>query len=168
MGLLDTVKGIGGRIVNIGQDAATFLQSGKAPTNCPAVFKAALEQTNHLASKKFFIVMVSFVLLSVMYYSSIFLLFCIPATFTAHVAAYVTLFTESIKIFGLIIASFLGVDAIANFGFNSSSVTNFDGQVQNSQQTENQNINETQHIIEEGQPGAPEIRPYSQNATEEY
>ena len=125
-----------------------------------------MEQANHFASKKFFIVFTSLIALCLVYYSSIFLLFCIPAAYTAHVTAYVTIFSEMMKIFGLITASYLGVETIANFGFNSSSETNYQGEVRNSQET--QNINETEHIIEEGQPGAPEIRPYSQHATEEY
>ena len=154
---------VGSTVSNTTKSVGAFLQTGKAPPNTPLAVERQMSNINHLASKKFFIVFTSVILLSFIYYSSIFLLLCIPKEFTAHVTAYVTIFSEMMKIFGLIIASFLGVQTVADFAFNSSSSASTQGVIQNS--TETQDF--TQKVIEEGTNGAPEIRPYSQIATVE-
>ena len=154
---------VGNTVSNTTKSIGAFLQNGKTPPNTPLAVERQMSNINHLASKKFFIVFTSIILLSFIYYSSIFLLLCIPKEYGSHVTAYVTIFSEMMKIFGLIIASFLGVQTVADFSFNSSSGATTEGIIQNS--TETQDF--TQKVIEEGTNGAPEIRPYSQIATEE-
>jgi hypothetical protein len=154
---------VGNTVSNTTKSVGAFLQNGKAPPNTPVSVEHQMASINHLASKKFFIVFTSVILLSFIYYSSIFLLLCIPKEYAAHVTAYVTIFSEMMKVFGLIIASFLGVQTVADFAFNSSSSASTEGVIQSS--TETHDI--TQRIVEEGTNGAPEIKPYSQIATEE-
>jgi uncharacterized membrane protein SpoIIM required for sporulation len=78
-----------------------------------------MEDTNHLSSKKFFIIFTSVLMLGVLYYSSVAILLAIKMP--EHIAAFVTLFTKSIEIFAIIIASYLGVEAVVDLKYNSNS-----------------------------------------------
>jgi hypothetical protein len=106
-------------IVNVVQSATAFLQNGKAPPNTPAYLERKMEETNHLSSKKFFIIFTSVLMLAALYYSSVAILMTI--TLPEHVTAFVTLFTKTIEIFAIIIASYLGVQAAVDLRYNSSS-----------------------------------------------
>ena len=106
-------------IINIVQSASAFLQNGKAPPNTPARLEKQMEDTNHLSSKKFFIIFTSVLMLGVLYYSSVAILLAIKMP--EHIAAFVTLFTKSIEIFAIIIASYLGVEAVVDLKYNSNS-----------------------------------------------
>jgi hypothetical protein len=114
-------------LVNVVQSASAFLQNGKAPPNTPAHLERQLEDTNHLASKKFFIIFTSVLMLAVLYYSSVAILLAIHMP--EHVAAFVTLFTKTIEIFAIIIASYLGVQAAVDLRYNSSSNAGIQGEV---------------------------------------
>jgi hypothetical protein len=106
-------------LVNIVQSASAFLQNGKAPPNTPARLEKQMEDTNHLASKKFFIIFTSVLMLGALYYSSVFILLAIKMP--EHITAFVTLFSKTIEIFAIIIASYLGVEAVVDLKYNSSS-----------------------------------------------
>jgi hypothetical protein len=114
-------------IVNVVQSASAFLQNGKAPPNTPARLKKQMEDTNHLASKKFFIIFTSVLMLGALYYSSVAILLTIQMP--EHVAAFVTLFSKTIEIFAIIIASYLGVQAVVDLKYNSSSNADVIGEI---------------------------------------
>jgi hypothetical protein len=148
-------------ILDIYKSATAFLQNSKAPPNTSPALKQAMEDENHFSSKKFFIIFSSVLLLAFVYYSTIAILFFLPITASAHISAFVSIFSDCMKVFGLIIASYLGVQTIADFSFNSASNTNLQSIL------DTQNSTEIQHIIEEGTSGAPDVRPYSTNAIDE-
>jgi hypothetical protein len=106
-------------INNIVQSAGAFLQNGKSPPNTPDYLKQKMEETNHLSSKKFFIIFSSVLMLAFLYYSSVAILLSI--TLPEHVAAFVTIFSKTLEIFAIIIASYLGVQAAVDLRYNSSS-----------------------------------------------
>ena len=108
-------------LVNIAKSATAFLQNGVAPPNTPARLEKKMEDTNHLSSKKFFIIFTSVLMLGILYYSSVAILLAIKMP--EHVAAFVTLFTKTTEIFAIIIASYLGVQAAVELRYNSESST---------------------------------------------
>jgi hypothetical protein len=114
-------------IINVVQSAGAFLQNGKAPPNTPARLEKQMEDTNHLASKKFYIIFTSVLMLGVLYYSSVAILLAIKMP--EHVTAFVTIFSKSIEIFAIIIASYLGVQAAVDLKYNSSSNAGIQGEV---------------------------------------
>jgi hypothetical protein len=114
-------------LIDVAKTAAAFLQNGKAPPNTPARLEKKMEDTNHLSSKKFFIIFTSILMLGVLYYSSVAILLTIKMP--EHVAAFVTLFTKTIEIFAIIIASYLGVQAAVDLRYNSSSNAGVLGEV---------------------------------------
>jgi hypothetical protein len=112
-------------LINITKSAAAFLQNGIAPPNCAPEIKRTLEEENHLSSKKFFIIFTSVVMLGALYYSSVAILLTIKMP--EHVTAFVTIFSKTIEIFAVIIASYLGVQAVVDLKYNSSSNTDLRG-----------------------------------------
>jgi hypothetical protein len=114
-------------IIDIVQSASAFLQNGEAPPNTPARLEKQMEDTNHLSSKKFFIIFTSVLMLAALYYSSVAILLIIHTP--EHIAAFVTLFTKTIEIFAIIIASYLGVQAAVDLRYNSSSNAGIQGEV---------------------------------------
>jgi len=137
-------------VVNIVQSASAFLQNGKAPPNTPAYLKKKMEETNHLSSKKFFIIFTSVLMLGILYYSSVAILLNIQTT--EHVSAFVTIFSKTIEIFAIIIASYLGVQAAVDLRYNSSSDASIEGvtEVMKEEVVENltHNAKEDDYIIQ--------------------
>jgi hypothetical protein len=114
-------------ITNIVQSAGAFLQNGKVPPNTPARLEKQMEDTNHLSSKKFFIIFTSILMLGALYYSSVAILLAIEMP--EHVTAFVTIFSKTIEIFAIIIASYLGVEAVVDLKYNSSSKAEVIGEI---------------------------------------
>lgn len=114
-------------LVNIAKSATAFLQNGVAPPNTPARLEKKLEDTNHLASKKFFIIFTSVLMLAALYYSSVAILLAIKMP--EHVTAFVTLFSKTIEIFAIIIASYLGVQAAVDLKYSSASNAEVKGEI---------------------------------------
>lgn len=114
-------------ITNVVRSAAAFLQNGKAPPNTPEYLKRTMEETNHLSSKKFFIIFTSVLMLAALYYSSVFILLAIKMP--EHVSAFVTMFSKTMEIFAVIIASYLGVQAVVDLRYNSSSDADVTGSI---------------------------------------
>lgn len=148
------------KVKDIAKTAAAMLQSGKIPPNTPSLYREDLSRVNFLASKKFFVVFTSVLMLIVFYTASIFVLF-LTAPLPTITAAFVTIFVETIKILAIIISAYLGLQTAIDFKYNSSSDNSYRGE--NVTVTENH----TEHIIEEGSPNAPAIRPFSTIAIEE-
>ena len=63
------------RVTDIAKTAAAMLQSGKVPPNTPSQYREDLGKVNFLASRKFFVVFTSVLMLMAFYAASIFVLF---------------------------------------------------------------------------------------------
>jgi hypothetical protein len=66
-------------------------------------------------------------MLAALYYSSVAILLAIQMP--EHVTAFVTLFSKTIEIFAIIIASYLGVQAAVELKYNSASNAEVKGEV---------------------------------------
>jgi hypothetical protein len=115
-------------VVNIGQTVSAFLTNGKAPPNTPSELEKQMEDTNHLTSKKFFIIFSSLFMLAFVFYTSVALLWVIPKS-PEFVTAFVTIFTKMIEIFGIIISVYLGAQGLVDLRYNSSSNASIQGEV---------------------------------------
>jgi hypothetical protein len=114
------------KIIQIAQTASSMLHSGKVPPNTPLQYRDDLSKVNFLASKKFYVVFCSVILLAIFYAASIFVLFLTAATPTLTVP-FVSIFTETIKILAVIIACYLGVQTILDYRIQSNSDVNLSG-----------------------------------------
>lgn len=128
-------------LVNIAQNAASFLSSNKVPPGTPVAQQESLRGQNHFKSKKFFLAFSSFVGLLAFYLLSVAILFILPNN-NELVAGYVTIFTKTIEIVAIIVASYIGVQAAIDFKYGSESSANFDSVV-TSEQREEKIIQET-------------------------
>lgn len=108
------------KIVQIAQTASSMLHSGRVPPNTPLQYKDDLSKVNFLASKKFYVVFCSVIILAIFYAASIFVLFLTAASPNLTVP-FVSIFTETIKILAVIIASYLGVQTILDYKMQSNS-----------------------------------------------
>jgi ABC-type Na+ efflux pump permease subunit len=113
------------KIVDIAKTASSMLHSGDIPPNTPPEYQSDLSKVNFLASKKFFVVFCSVIILSVFYAVSIFVLFLTSTMSTTITSAFVTIFVETIKILAVIIGSYLGVQTLLDFKYKSDSNTEF-------------------------------------------
>jgi hypothetical protein len=105
---------------NIAKTATSFLQTGIAPPNTPDNLKLTLEQTNHLQSKKFFIVFSCFLILGFFYFTSVAILFMLPSV-PEIISGYVTIFSKTIEVVSIVVAAYLGVQGIVDLKYHSSS-----------------------------------------------
>lgn len=112
-------------ILNTVKDAFTFLKYGVAPTKTPSNLVEQTKQINHLASKKFYIAATSFIALGVFYFASVAILFLLPHQ-SEIIGGYVTIFTKTIEVLAIIIASYLGVQAAVDFKYGSSSTVSYE------------------------------------------
>lgn len=114
------------KIVQIAQTASSMLHSGKVPPNTPLQYKEDLSKVNFLSSKKFYVVFCSVIILSIFYAASIFVLF-LTAAYPSLTVPFVSIFTETIKILAIIIASYLGVQTILDYRMQSNSDVQLNG-----------------------------------------
>lgn len=128
-------------LTNIVQNAASFLSSNKVPPGTPIQLQDSLRQENHFKSKKFFLAFSSFIGLLAFYILSVGILFLLPSK-NELIAGYVTIFTKTIEIVAIIVASYIGVQAAIDFKYGSSSNTNLDA-ILTSEQREEKLIQET-------------------------
>ena len=115
-----------GSITNAFQTAAAFLSSNKVPPNTPLYAREDLKKMNHLASRKFFIVATSFLGLCFFYFASVGILFLLPTNSNEMISGYVTIFTKTIEVLAIIIAAYLGVQAVVDLKYNSNSNQSFE------------------------------------------
>lgn len=105
---------------NAAMTAVSFLSNNQVPPNTkPTDFKR-LKSTNHMESKKFYIVLTSVAILAFFYFSSIFILFFLPNV-PEFVSGFVTIFSKTIEILAVIIASYVGAQAVVDLKYASSS-----------------------------------------------
>jgi hypothetical protein len=112
-------------ITNTLKTAMSFLQTGIAPPGAPFHLQEQLKKTNHLASRKFFIVSSSFLGLCFFYFASVGILFLLPSS-TDMITGYVTIFTKTIEVLAIIIAAYLGVQAVVDLKYNSGSNVSYE------------------------------------------
>jgi hypothetical protein len=127
------------RIVDIANTASAMLRSGSVPPNTPSEYKEDLSKVNFLSSKKFYVVFCSVIILAVFYGASIVVLF-LTANFPSLTVPFVSIFTETIKILAVIIASYLGVQTILDYKMQSNSSVELKGDHSISQQEIDQEI----------------------------
>mgnify|MGYP000111642290 CR=1 FL=1 len=111
-------------LINIAKSATSMLQSGSHPPNTPPKYKEDLSKINFLSSKKFYVVFCSVIILTFFYILSIGVLF-LTAYYPTLTPAFVTIFTETIKILAVIIASYLGVQTVLDYRMNSSNIVEY-------------------------------------------
>ena len=115
-------------ILDLAKSAASFLQSGVAPPDCPPALQQQMACINHLASKKFFLAFSGFIILGIFFAASVMILF-VAAAFPQIIAAYVVLFSKVIEIFGLVMSVYIGAQGLVDLRYNSSSNASIQGQV---------------------------------------
>jgi hypothetical protein len=122
-------------IKHIASNAAAFLSSSKIPPGTPLEFQESLRNQNHFKSKKFFLAFSSFIGLLAFYLLSVGILFLLPSR-NELIAGYVTIFTKTIEIVAIIVASYIGVQAAIDFKYGSTSNTNLDSVLTSEQREE--------------------------------
>ena len=122
-------------IVNLAQNAGAFLSSNKVPPGTPVALQDAMRKENHLTSKKFFMVYTAFAGVLFFYFVSIIVLFLLPSS-NELVTGYVAIFSKTIEVIAIIVASYLGVQAAIDFKYGSSSNVNFDSVLTSEQREE--------------------------------
>jgi hypothetical protein len=108
------------RIIDIAKTAAAFLQNGVAPPNTAPDKQQELENTNHLASKKFFIAFSGFIILGVFYAASVAALFAMSKS-PELVVSFATMFSKTLEVLATIMAVYLGGQAVVDLKYNSTS-----------------------------------------------
>lgn len=126
-----------GILENVMRSATAFLEYGKAPPGTPEDIKQAVEHQNHLASKKFFVIASSFVVLGAFYFLSVGILFLLPRDPVIQ-GGFVTIFSKVMEVFSIIIATYLGVQAAVDLRYSSSSSANMATEV----------VAQSSHILE--------------------
>jgi hypothetical protein len=144
-------------IKHIASNAAAFLSSSKIPPGTPLEFQESLRNQNHFKSKKFFLAFSSFIGLLGFYLLSVGILFLLPSR-NELIAGYVTIFTKTIEIVAIIVASYIGVQAAIDFKYGSSSNTNLDS-VLTSEQREEKIIQEQTIVYAEKYKNDPSYAP---------
>lgn len=108
-------------MINWIKSAFAFLSSSKVPPNSSIELREAMKKENHFASKKFFIAVTAFIGLLFFYFTSVGVLFILPPENRELVEGYVTIFTKTIEVLAIIIAAYLGVQAVVDLKYASSS-----------------------------------------------
>lgn len=108
------------KVLNTFETAKAFLQPGKVPPHTPLEYREDFSKINFFSSKKFFIIFSSVILLMFFYLSSVGILF-LTSFFPSITQPYVIIFTESIKIFAIIISVYLGLQATIDFKYNTDA-----------------------------------------------
>jgi succinate dehydrogenase hydrophobic anchor subunit len=133
-------------LINIAQTATAFLQNGKAPPNTPLNLQKKMENVNHLASKKFFVIFSAIFMIIIMFLVAVGFLFLIPTDHDIVVTAYSTIFTKIIEIFGLVISVYIGAQGLVDLRYNSSSNAGIEGEAQSESLTEERDVNLNENI----------------------
>jgi hypothetical protein len=109
--------------------ALSFLTSDKAPPNTPIREIEKMRAINHMSSSKFYIVFTSVLILAFFYFASLLIMFFIPQQ-PEFIAGFVTIFSKTIEILAIIIASYVGAQAAVDLKYGSSSTAALEGAVE--------------------------------------
>lgn len=122
-------------VTNIAKNAASFLSSNKVPPGTPVELQSSLREQNHFKSKKFFLAFTSFIGLLAFYLLSVAVLFLLPPQ-NEIIAGYVTIFTKTVEIVAIIVASYIGVQAAIDLKYGSNSSVNLESVLTSEQREE--------------------------------
>jgi hypothetical protein len=123
------------KIIDIAKTASAMLHNGQIPPNTSPLYYKDLSKINFLASKKFYVVFCSVIILAIFYAASIAVLFLTAAA--PHLTVpFVSIFTETIKILAIIIASYLGVQTVLDYKMQSNSNVNLNSSFSKEEQDE--------------------------------
>ena len=122
-------------IKNAVMAGVSYLSSNKVPPNTTPEKQKRLRSTNHMESKKFYIVLTSVIILAFFYFASVGLMFLIPAG-PEFISGFVTMFSKTIEILSIIIASYVGAQAVVDLKYGSSSRAALEGTT-HTEKTEN-------------------------------
>jgi len=114
-------------IKNAAMTAVSFLSNNHVPPNTPAQDVDRLKSINHMESKKFFIVLTSVAILAFFYFISIGIMFLLPREAPEFVSGFVTIFSKTIEILAIIIASYVGAQAVVDLKYSSKSSASLEG-----------------------------------------
>ena len=114
-------------IKNAAMTAVSFLSNNYVPPNTPAQDVDRLKSINHMESKKFFIVLTSVAILAFFYFISIGIMFLLPHGAPEFVSGFVTIFSKTIEILAIIIASYVGAQAAVDLKYGSKSSASLEG-----------------------------------------
>lgn len=120
--------------------------SSSAPPNTPEKDLERLQSINHMESKKFFACFVSVAILTFFYFTTVGIMFFLPPA-PEIITGYVAIFTKTTEILAIVIASYVGAQAVVDLKYNSSSNTS----LENSTQKTEQFIKEEITVIETNQ-----------------
>lgn len=112
---------------NILLTATAFLSSNRVPPNTPLRDYKRLKCLNHMESKKFYIVITSVFILAFFYFTSVGVLFFLPHNAPEFVSGFVTLFSKTIEILAVVIASYVGAQTVVDLKYASKSNTSIEG-----------------------------------------
>ena len=113
----------------------SYLSSTKVPPNTTPERHKRLRSINHMESKKFYIVLTSVIILAFFYFASVGMMFLIPAG-PEFISGFVTMFSKTIEILSIIIASYVGAQAVVDLKYGSSSSAALEGTT-HAEKTEN-------------------------------
>lgn len=114
----------------------SYLSSNYVPPNTLPEDYKRLKSTNHMESKKFYIVLTSVFILAFFYFTSIGIMFLLPHEAPEFVSGFVTIFSKTIEILSIIIATYVGAQAVVDLKYGSSSSAALEGTT-HTEKTEN-------------------------------
>ena len=107
-------------IKNTAISLVSYLSGNLVPPNTPIQDVERMKAINHMASSKFYIVFTSVLILAFFYFASLGIMFFIPNS-PEFIAGFVTIFSKTIEILAIIIASYVGAQAVVDLKYGSSS-----------------------------------------------
>ena len=107
-------------IKNTAISLVSYLSGNLVPPNTPMQDVERMKAINHMASSKFYIVFTSVLILAFFYFASLGIMFFIPNS-PEFIAGFVTIFSKTIEILAIIIASYVGAQAVVDLKYGSSS-----------------------------------------------
>lgn len=107
--------------------------SSSAPPNTPEKDLERLQSINHMESKKFFACFISVAILTFFYFTTIGIMFFLPHV-PEIVTGYITIFTKTTEILAIIIASYVGAQAVVDLKYNSASNTSLENKTEKIEQ----------------------------------
>lgn len=107
-------------IKNTAISLVSYLSGNLVPPNTPIQDVERMKAINHMASSKFYIVFTSVLILAFFYFASLGIMFFIPNS-PEFIAGFVTIFSKTIEILAIIIASYVGAQAVVDLKYGSTS-----------------------------------------------
>jgi hypothetical protein len=107
--------------------------SSSAPPNTPEKDLERMQSINHMESKKFFACFVSVAILTFFYFTTVGIMFFLPPV-PEVITGYIAIFTKTTEILAIVIASYVGAQAVVDLKYNSSSNTSLENSTQKIEQ----------------------------------